>query len=125
MKHIFTLISATAFGIIGFAIFKLFNFMYGIIICFNNSVIRIEASIIGLILGIVIGIIAAVIADYKDRLLMAEQKNNEQEIPDSQVDSFAGTTTPIYRTAYEIHCDEHHLLSDNKNTQVRNQQQSL
>ncbi len=82
MKHIFTLISAAAFGFIGFAVFKLLNFMYGIIIFFNNSVVRIEAPIIGLIIGVAVGIIAAVIADYKDHLLLAEQKNTDPEIID-------------------------------------------
>ncbi len=80
MKHIFTVISAAAFGFAGFVVFKFFNFMYGIIICFNNSVVRIEAPVIGLIIGIAAGILAAVIADYKDRLLMAEQKNTEPEM---------------------------------------------
>ncbi|MBR6941149.1 MAG: hypothetical protein IKH65_10105 [Clostridia bacterium] len=82
MKHIFTLILAAMFGFIGFAIFKIFSFMYGIIICFNNSVVRIEAPVIGLIIGVAVGIIAAAIADYKDRLLMAEQGNAEPEIID-------------------------------------------
>ena len=80
MKHIFTLISAAAFGFAGFAIFKFFNFMYGIIICFNSGIVRVGAPVIGLIIGVTAGIIAAVIADYKDRLLMAEQKNTEPEI---------------------------------------------
>jgi hypothetical protein len=119
------MISAAMFGFIGFAIFKIFSFMYGVIICFNNSVVRIEAPIIGLIIGVTVGIIAAVIADYKDRLLMAQQKNNGQESPEFQIDSFTGTLVPTYRTAYEMHCDEQYLFSDNENTQVCNQQHSL
>ena len=92
--------------------------MYGIIICFNNIIVRISAPIIGLILGVAAGIIAAVIAYYKDRLLMAEQKSAGQEIPDCQIDRFTGAPAPVYRAAYEMHCDELHLFSDNENTRV-------
>jgi H+/Cl- antiporter ClcA len=81
MKHRFTVFTAIAFGLTGGVLLKLLK-MYGIIIVFHNSVFRIDAAILGVILGAVIGIILAVIADYKDRLLMAEQGNTEPEIID-------------------------------------------
>lgn len=78
MKYRFTVFTAIAFGLTGGVLLKLLK-MYGIIIVFHNSVFRIDAAILGVILGTVIGIILAVIADYKDRLLIADQVIAESE----------------------------------------------
>ena len=125
MKYFITAISATAFGFIGFASIRVFDLMYGIIICFNNIVVRVSAPIIGLILGAAAGIVAAVVAYYKDRLLVAEQKNNGQKTFGFERNGFADIPLPVYHTAYEMHRDEQHLFPDNENTRVCNQQHSL